>query len=225
MATLIAFHETKNLFIEATNYSQPLSFEEWSQAPEGLQAAILFVQFYDSIASAWSKANAYDFIPGEDGVSTCLQYLQKNVPIIRENPKRFNGKYIYRVAYNCMYCICHDLKCVKDRWENEIPNITASSDGDELDLFDTVVSFTNSADCVFDQTEFEKEFWSIIEDCGVETEKAVRYLLSGDPATLRKLSKTNKNYEADPLRDVAVSLDAIDSIVADLRVKLAKFAY
>lgn len=218
MANLSSFYDARRLFREYTGYSEPLSFDEWNSHPSGHKAALLFVQFFDQITLAWEKANAFDFIDGEEGVSIVNQYLNKNVPIIENQPKRFTPRYIYRVAYNCMYCICHDLLSVKDRWENETSGIVVH-DGEELNLFDTFADTKGSASDVSEYAGFEKEFWSVIEDEGLSAEKVMRYLMSHDAADLKKMNPRNKRYKLDPLRDVDVKLEEVDSIISVLREK------
>lgn len=209
-----AFNETKNLFMSYTNYTGPLTFEEWLIKPEDQKAAILYVQFYEQITLAWYKTKSF-FALEEDGVETILQYLVKNVPIIIANPNRFRPGYIYQVAYNCLYCISHDIKREIERWENETSNIIFHGD-DQLDLFDTVVAEIDMSD------ELSKEyFWAIIEQMGPKAEKVVNHLLNGDP--LKKVNKRSKAYATDPLRDISVSLDQMEEIVEELRVNLAQF--
>lgn len=209
-----AFAETKLLFINYTQYSQPLTFEQWLAKPEDQKAAILYVQFYEQITLAWYKTKSF-FVLEEDGVETMLQYLVKNVPLIKENPKRFTPSYIYRVAFNCLYCISHDIKRDIERWERETSNIVFHGE-DTLDLFDTVVTEVDMDD------EMSKEyFWAIIEAMGPETEKVINHLLNGDPLT--KVSKRSKQYETDPLRDVSVDLDEMEEIIEQLKVNLAQF--
>lgn len=210
-----AFKETKNLFIDYTNYSRPLSYAEWLSVPDDNKAAILYVQFYEQITLAWFKTKSF-FVLEEDGVSTMLQYLVKNVPIIKENPKRFTPAYIYKVAYNCLYCISHDIKRDIARWENETSNIVTSGDGDELDLFDTVVIGDG-----FDESMTRGDFWAIIEMMGPETEKVINHLLNGE--SLDAVNKLAKSYKDDPLRDVSVTLDQMEVIMEQLRTNLAAF--
>lgn len=137
--------------------------------------------------------------------------------IIDEDPRKFNSKYIYRIAYNCLYCICgHDRKCDKDRMENETSSIVVY-DGEELDLFDTISDNSGSAEDVFEEELRQTEFWSIIEDLGKPAEKVMRYMLSNDVSDLKALNVRAKNYKNDPLRDVEVSLDEVDSIVSRIR--------
>lgn len=235
-----AFRETRNLFINYTNYTRPLSYAEWLAVPEDNKAAVLYVQFYEQITLAWYKTKSF-FVLEEDGVSTILQYLVKNVPILKENSARFKPSYIYQVAYNCLYCISHDIKRDIERWENETSNIIGYGE-DELDLFDTVVSNC----CDADEELTKQKFWAIIEQMGPETEKVVNHLLNGtpmkkaafrssDPSTRASWEKktdkekkeamffyevTKKNYEIDPLKDIAVSAQQAEEIIKNLREKL-----
>lgn len=222
MATISQFQETRNIFIQYTQYVRPLTFEQWKVVPNSLKSAVLFVQFYDEICAAWHKANAYDFIDGADGVSVTMQYLEKNVSKILENPKKFAAPYIYRVAYNCQYCICHDRKCDKERWDNETSNIATSGD-DEYDLFDTVSSRFDSIDDEYMYREFASEMWQLIETMPLKHRKVVDYLMSGDPSSLKKVSKRSKTYQSDPLRDVKVSEDEVEDIVKEIKIKLDCF--
>lgn len=155
------FAETRNIFRSYLEYSSPLSFEEWSQLAEDSKAAVLYVQFYEQITLAWYKAKSF-YGDAEEGVETVIQYLMKNVPIIEEHPERFNANYIYRVSYNCLYCICHDRKCDKDRYEYECSNIVSSDDGD-LDLFDTVPNKESPEDILLKE-EMHKMIYQLSED-------------------------------------------------------------
>lgn len=209
-----AFAETNKLFIESTRYTGPVSYEEWISIPQEHKAAVLFVQFYDEITLAWYKTKSF-FVVEEDGVSTMLQYLIKNVPIIENDPKRFKPSYIYKVAYNCLYCISHDIKRDIERFEKEVSNIVMSGE-DQLDLFDTVPAKSDMYDEVM-----RKEFWAIIESEGLKTQKVIYHLLNGE--SLGTVSKRSKSYATDPLRDIAVSVEEMENIIADLKRKLARF--
>lgn len=239
-----AFAETRNLFMAYTHYERPLSYEEWVCAPQDSKAALLYVQYYEQITLAWYKSKSY-FAVEEEGVETVLQYLMKNVPIIEQNPRRFSQSYIYQVAYNCLYCISHDRKCDIERWERETSNITRY-EGNELDLFDTVTTNLLGAD----EALTSEGFWAIIEDMGIETWKVVNYLLNEgqtlkkttfrmkNPETLKSWEKKTakekqqsmetylngkNNYEIDILKDIEVSVEQMNQIVEDLKVKLEAF--
>ena len=191
-----------------------MSYEEWMIVPQEHKAAVLFVQYYNEITLAWFKTKSF-FVLEEDGVSTMLQYLVKNVPIIENDPKRFKSGYIYKVAYNCLYCISHDIKRDIERYENEVSNIVTSGE-DQLDLFDTVSSSQDIDDILA-----KEEFWKIIENMGLKTQKVINHILNGE--SLDKVSRRSSKYASDPLRDISVSLDEMEEIISQLRVKLAKF--
>lgn len=220
MASVSAFYETKLYFCNAIQYTNPLSFEEWDKLPQGNKAAHLFVQFYDSIVQAWHKVNKFDCVVGEDGVSCMCQYLEKNVPVISNEPKRFTPQYIYTVAFNCLDCLLY-IKRDRDKWENETPE-RFDYDGEEISLYDAAVDASTSLDDVYTSQIFQDEFWKAIEDEGVDAAKILNYLLTNDPADLKKLTKRNKLYDLDPLSDVEVKMDNVASIVERIRTRLDK---
>jgi len=191
------FTTTRNLFIEYTNYTSPLSFDEWSAVADDQKAAVLFVQFFDQITLAWYKANSLGRGLAEDGVSTVLQYLIKNVPVIKENPKRFTARYIYRIAYNCLYCICHDIKRDKERFEYETSNICIVGD-DEVDLFDTV----GSRDSDFELIAKRDEFWALIEDMDLDTKSVVSKLLGAEVPNMPRVSAKKREQIIANLQDI-----------------------
>ena len=251
MSRFGAFYDTRNLLINILNYTEPLSYEEWKAKPDELKAAFLFVQFYREIILAWDKADSLDFGDDSEGVSTILQYLEKQVStlqyfckddptkkalaefrrqnpegyivvekrMIDEDPTRFSGGYIYRVAYNCLYCITgHDRKRDKEKMNNETSSIIIHN-GEELNVFDSFVDADSSIESVLEKNLLETEFWSIIEDSGAPAQKVMRYLLSHDVEDLKAHSSRSKRYKNDPLRDIEVSIDTVQGILDELREK------
>lgn len=193
------FYATRTMFREYIGYTEPLSYDQWSSMPDDSKAAALFVQFFEQITLAWYKSRSY-YTLEEDAVSTVCQYLIKNVPVIQQDAKRFTPSYIYRVAYNCMYCICHDYKCDRERYENEVSNITLSGD-DELDLFDTVIS-----DSEIDAILAKEEFWKKIEDMGTDAVEFVEKLINS--GSLPKRLGAERKQLVEALRvELSVYLD------------------
>lgn len=156
------FSTTRRMFINYLQYRQPFSYAEWNELDEDHKAAALFVQFYDQIVLAWYKTKSY-YTLEEDAVECALQYLVKNVPVIEKHPERFSASYIYKVAYNCLYCICHDIKRDRDRWELEVSNIVETESGDTVDLFDTAVDEDPIGDGVK-----QTAFWNTIKELGLD---------------------------------------------------------
>ena len=216
MANSNAFSESRNLFILATQYIRPLSYEEWKLLPRDHMSAVLFVQFYESITQAWYKVKSF-YAEEERGVSTICQYLEKNVPLILEERTKFSPNYIYRVAFNCLYCICHDIKIDKDRWENETPSTVITDDG-EVDIRDTMQ--TESTEDRYFSNKSAKKIWDIINNSDLETQKVVRHLIEGTPLTKVRASKSNP---ASPLNSIEVSVEQLEEIIAELRIKLWEF--
>lgn len=133
----IEFTKTRNNFREATNCDYPLSYEEWMALPEDKKVAALFVNFFDTITLAWYKAQA-EYIEENDGISLLMQYLLKNIPILKENPKKYNEKYIYSVSWNSMASL-RRVKSAQDRYNLTTSQYATTADGDdEYDLFNTI---------------------------------------------------------------------------------------
>ena len=213
-----AFYSTKQNFTEVLGWAGKISYPEWMELKEDVKAAALFLNFYEPIMTAWNKVKSF-YTLEEDGVSTMLQYLQKNVPIISKEPKKYTPNYIYRVAFNCLYCICHDLQGERLRYENEKSNIAQMGHGEEIDLFGFVPDKKTSN---FDGMADVKKFWDTIEALGPKAVKVAYYIINDD-YRLRKLSKNHKNYDVDPLRDIEVKVEELGDIIYQLREALEKY--
>lgn len=198
VAALDPFYATRSMFRRSLDYTGPMSYEQWMNVSADNKAAVLFVQFFDQITLAWYKTKSF-YVVEEDGVSTMMQYLMKNVPLIEASESKFTPAYIYKVAYNCLYCISHDIKRDKERFELEVSNVVYTSD-EELDLFDTVLD--NSDD--YEAREAKAEFWAIIEDMDVSTLDLVEQIINSGKIPSRMSSQRQA---------------ALDQ----LRAKLAKF--
>lgn len=203
-----AFAETKNLFQSYTGYVKPLTYDEWLAVADDAKAAVLYVQFYDEITLAWYKVRSL-YTPEERGVEEMCHYLIKNVPVIAKDPKRFNSRYLYRVAYNCLYCICHDIKVDKERFALERSNIVQVGD-DEVDLFD---AYAQSG--TIEHTLATEAFWRVVESIGKTDEEVeevwmvVNSLLGADcPVAIlnengrvaRRIPKDRQEQIVDQLR-------------------------
>ena len=132
------FYKTLCIYREYIGYKKAYSFNQWKRLPDNQKVAALFVQFYNEITLAWYKVKT-EWSIEEEGVEIINQYLDKNVSKILNDKKRFDPRYIYRVAYNCLYCLCIDPSKNKDRYYKEQSNITNYGE-EELDLFDTIIS-------------------------------------------------------------------------------------
>lgn len=192
------FKATQIMFKEYLGWEGPTTYEEWMACDESDKAAILYVQFYDQITLAWYKTKSF-YTLEEDGVSTVLQYLMKNVPVIEKAESRFSAPYIYRVAYNCLYCICHDIKIDRERFEKETSNIQGTEDGDSVDLFALIESgFSIEAEISRDN------FWRIIESLGEDTLTFVDCTINGTRLPAGMKAKAPK-------------------IIAELKIALAQY--
>lgn len=179
---LTPFYATKAMFRDYLNYTKPLSYDEWMHVSDDDKAAVLYVQFFDQIVLAWYKVKSF-YTPDEDGVSTMLQYLIKNVPVIAENPSRFTPSYIYRVASNCLYCICHDIKRDRERFDNETSNIQQTGVDGIVDLFDTVCDRESITSALT-----REAFWEAIASLNLSDEMYEFVMSLADVTTPKRLN-------------------------------------
>ena len=195
------FVETKKMYEAAVGVKYPLSYEGWLAVRDDLKAIALYVQFFDEITLAWLKAKS-DFTPDEDGVSTVMQYLIKNVPIIVADRKKYSPQYIYRIAYNCMGCL-RRVQREKDHYNLTQSNIVSDCD-EEFDLFERIIGEETDLLEYAEKRRCEGEIQYIIETLDEDSKKVVEFLLGG--------KKLGKRVEARK-----------DAIMADLRIKFAKY--
>ena len=199
------FQQAKIRFREFADYEKPLTYEEWMEAPDECKAAILYVQFYDQITLAWNKTHSvYSDI--NDGVSEVLQYLNKNVEKIKADKRRFTPAYIYKVAYNCLYCLCRDMNRYRRVYDNECSNIVGYGE-DELDLFDTLVDEEKSeaqfeTDKALAYLATSTKFWDIIESMGTKTKLVVAKLLGENSYTPKELNSVSEEETAQIINEL-----------------------
>lgn len=177
------FVETRIRFEAATGCTYPLTYNAWVVLPDGLKAAALYVNFYDQITLAWTKAKA-DYTSDEEGIGTVMQYLLKNVPIIELDHRKFTPNYIYRVAYNCMGCL-RRIDRDRKRHETCISQFQESG-GDEIDLFTMIPDDNYVEDMVYDH-DVSREFWTVVESLDGDSRKLAKKLLEG--GSVGKLTK------------------------------------
>lgn len=208
------FKETLNHFKPALTGFDYSTYWEWMLIPDDYKAAALYVQFYDAITLAWSKTQK-PFIEEENAVSTLMQYLIKNVEIIKLNRKRFTPNYLYKIAFNAFYPLGRIQRDI-DYFYNEhrCPvRKDSAKNGDSLDNMDAdnyfyceSVYFERGVvtDEYFEDRFVDHDIWAIIESCDDDTQRVIEYLLGG-----RKLGK---------------KLSAkFPAVIAELRIKLGKY--
>lgn len=130
------FYETKTRYVSATNCEYPISFEDWLKLPDDKKAAALYVNFFETIVLAYIKSTA-TCVEEQDLLSTLLQYLVKNVPVIKKDKRKYNGNYIYRVSYNAMAAL-RRFKGANERIDHYAPRYVQTKDGDEWDTFEII---------------------------------------------------------------------------------------
>ena len=181
------FYETRKLFRSYLDYTSPYSFEEWNSLPTEKKAAALYVQYFDQILLSWYKSKSF-YASEQEAVETVCQYLVKNVPLIEKSPKKFTPNYIYRVSYNCLYCISHDRISDKLRYELEVSNICEASE-DELDMFDFIPDDHACEGYDIDMRITKSQLWKVI-DSDPEFKAIVDNILNGQKCNIRGKQRT-----------------------------------
>lgn len=187
------FIETRSMFENTLCVDFPLSYEGWLAVRDDLKAAALYVQFYNQITLAWKFAKS-DFTSDEDGISTVMQYLIKNVPIIKADSKKYTERYMYRVAYNCMGCL-RRVQRESDRYNLTTSNYAVNSEGIELDLFSTMIGEDADILDTLLNNACENEFYMIVETLDDDSKRVIESLLGGRVLGKRLKSKQNEIIE------------------------------
>ena len=227
------FIQTRNMFRDyLSGYSKSPNYNEWKNAAEDDKAALLFVTFYQEITLAWYNAvtsNGVVYVSQEDGVSTVIQYLMKNVEKIEEDEKRYTPQYIYQVCYNCLLSLWRTRTTDMQRCAVEVsPDFEVESagcilgknfkEGGVVNLWDLVPS--EDEDLETQQTK--EAVWNIIRHMGPKAEKVVNHLINPSD-TLHKVSSKSSERATDRLADVSVTKAEYEEILAELRIKLAPY--
>lgn len=228
------FVKTRNLFKEflSVYYSKNISYNEWVQAEPDHKAALLYVKFYQEVTLAWYNAVTSKnivFISQDEGVSTVLQYLMKNVDIISQDEERFTAEYVYTVCYRCLFSLWRSRKSEQLRAASEVcPEFTVDVPGTifgytvkvgaHVNLFDLVPS----TDMDVETKQTLEVMWNIIHHMGPKAEKVVNHLINPKD-TLRRVSKSSPERPIDRLADVTVTESEYQEILAELREKLLPY--
>lgn len=193
------FRETKvffNQFLDVDS-NEPLDWDMWMKFPDDRKSAVLFLKFYSEITLAWEKTKSF-YTPTSDGVSIVMQYLEKNVPLIKENKNKYNGKYIYKVAYNCLYCECHDRCVLKNAYNHEVSADQLGSDEDsDFSYYDILEDESEDIECKLDAIEFEsisEKIWNMLDEVDIETEIIIEKMLGTDTDVIWNEISSRSDY-------------------------------
>lgn len=235
-ANNLEFVKTCNLFSEFLSVYYPnlkdISYNEWVQAASDHKAALLYVKFYQEVTLAWYNAVTSKnvvFISQEDGVSTVLQYLMKNVAQISDDSDRFTAEYVYTVCYNCLFSLWRSRKGEQTRSSNEVsPEFTVDMPGTvfgytvkvgaHIDLF----NLAPSEDLDIETQQTLEAMWNVVHHMGPKAEKVVNHLINPKD-TLHRVSKSSPERPIDRLADVTVTELEYQEILAELREKLRPY--
>lgn len=203
------FKETYSLFHSALTDLEFNTYWTWMLIPDNLKAVALYVRFYDEIALAWRKT-VKPFMEEETAVSTLMQYILKNVEIIKADRKRYTPSYMYKIAFNAFYPLGRIQRDI-DRFNQEETfwNYTHEFDNQSSDDVDNNFYWDSPYLCkvvAIDESDDERleEVWKIIESCDEQTKKVIESLIGG-----KKLGKRLKAKSPE--------------IIAELKIKLCNY--
>ena len=218
------FMQTRKMFQDyLSGYPKNLTYDEWKNADAEDKAALLYVVFYKEVTLAWYNAivsRDISYVSQEDGVSTVLQYLMKNVALIEAEPELYSKRYIYRVCYNCIGCLPRTVS-EKTRAESEMSNEYSEVGpfGDiSFDLWDLIPSDMDD----YETQETKEAIWNIIQHMGPKAEKVVNHLINPKD-TIHRVAMSSPERPTDRLADVTVSNSEYEEIITELKVRLAPF--
>lgn len=220
-ATNYQFYQTRDMFLDyLSGYPKHPTFVEWNNADSDDKAALLYVAFFSEVTLAWEKTTTslgIVYVSQEDGVSTVLQYLMKNVDKIAADEKRYSPGYIYKVCYNCLLSLWRTRGTDAQRSACEISNEYVDGDVD-VNLWDLVPS----EDDDIETQETKEAIWTVIRHMGPKAEKVVNHLINPSD-TLHRVSQKSSERATDRLADVSVSPEEYNEILEELKVKLEPF--
>ncbi len=209
------FYNTYKLYREYIGYTEPYSYRAWMKLPENFKAAALYVQFYNEITLAWYKVKTNWSIE-EEGVETINQYLIKNVSKIKGDKKRFKPAYIYKVAYNCLYCLCIDPSKNKDRFLKETSADSIDFEG-EMSWYD-FIGVDEDAPHIIESSMLKDYF----QNCDNSIQIFIEYVL-GECTEYQTYCKIKKQVGYEVSKDRGYEVSKFCSIIIEqLRPELCK---
>lgn len=168
------FYDTYKLFKDYIGYTQPMTFDQWASLPYDWMPSALYVQFYNQIKMVWNQIKHPCVEPAEV-VDTVLQYLEKNVPKILSDPKRFYAGYIYKITYNCVACLTVKPESkYRRRYDSIYFSTTIDGNDEELEVYYNIPDTVD----LYDEM-IKRELEDYISNFSEEEHKTLIYFLKG----------------------------------------------
>lgn len=136
----------------------------------------------DEILPEIQELSEFDIISLLPDSEKVTYTFDKNSTKITES--RFKPSYMYRLAWNCIYCKSVDYVNIESSWyNNTCSNIVNLSNGDELDILDTKPANDN-----FDYEIMSKKLWEYIQSSDEDTKLVIDSILNGTrlPARVKR---------------------------------------
>lgn len=173
------FSATRKIFSNYLLGKEQWSFDEWAKLPDDDKAAALYLNFYDQITlSAYKVISNAKWVDVDELVETTIQYLDKNVKIIKNDPKRYTPAYIYKITDNALRNVAFYRKGDKERYQTTSSNIVDTEDG-EIDVFETYMGSKSAEDTFFDGLDTEA-LWNVVKSLGPDAQDVALKLINGE---------------------------------------------
>lgn len=181
------FKKTYHMFKDALDglNLEYQTYPDWMFIPDEFKVAAIYVRFYREIILAWSKTEK-PFIEEETAISTLMQYLIKNIPLIKLYPKRYIENYLYKVAFNAFYPlgrIKRDIENYTRRVSTyqriETKFISDEYDEEKSDNIHYINNFISEDPDIYDFEE-KQALWSEIEKLNDDEKKALEKYINKD---------------------------------------------
>ena len=194
-----AFTTTCLMFSNYLGFRNRLSYTDWVSLPKDSKVPALFVGFYDEIKLANFKRHR-NYSDDTLSVETVIQYLTKNVPMIEADSSRYNPKYIYRVAYNCIGSLWCEGSAAHRAYHHSIDHYVAGNDDELISRLDFIPDNANVEIIVELDEELSREaFWRIVDSLDLHTRTFIQNILIGTPCRMSQEKRTETLLKLRPL--------------------------
>lgn len=190
---LTQFTTTKKIFkeyTEALGAVYPLDFDAWDALPDEAKAAALFVNFFDivypEIVAGFNKG--YSWCDDFECIHHLMDRFVYNVCKGVITAKTFNGKVMRTIIRNC-YKDIGRIVCEKNRAENDVSNVSVTSDGDEIDIFQSRISdLIDVAEEAVSKDDVYA-FWKAVDGLDNDSLAMIDHILNGKALGKKRLGK------------------------------------
>lgn len=180
------FAITRDMLREYLQFTDALSYAEWSEAPDADKAALLFLQFYDQIYLAWGNIkyrNTYEDSAVSEAMRMCLYLCGLSVghgkaADVKISAKTYNPGYMYMAMYRAFTSLNCSRGESRSTYQPKNSRIAVyyqyqTIGTTEVDLLQDVPAYDNP------ETELDRqEFWRIVDSQGKDASAIARRVVT-----------------------------------------------